>query len=90
MKRWISIVCSIPRTVWFNFRYLPFLCALKLPIWIANNVRIRNLHKNGMIIESAKIRTGLIRIGYHKIEAIDIYSSHTIAKEIKEIWGWHL
>lgn len=43
-----------------------------------------------MIIESAKIRTGLIRIGYHKIEAIDIYSSHTIAKEIKEIWGWHL
>ena len=78
MGRLSSIILSIPRTVWFNFRFLPLKYAIKLPIWIANNVRIRNLRRGGIILNSNDIHPGLIRIGYHKVEAIDIYSLHTI------------
>ena len=78
MTKYLSIVFSIPRTLWFNLRYLPFFKAIKLPIWIANNVKIRNMHKNGIILTNNKIHIGLIRIGYHKVDAIDTYSLHTI------------
>lgn len=40
MTKKIHILCSLPRTIFFNFKYLPFRQAKKLPIWIANNVRI--------------------------------------------------
>lgn len=78
MGRFFSIILSIPRTIWFNFRYLPLKYAIKLPVWIANNVRVRNLYRGGFVLNADDICTGLIRIGYHKVEAIDIYSLHTI------------
>ena len=51
--------------------------AVKLPVWIANNVRIRNLYRGGIILQN-RASLGLVRIGYHKVDAIDIYSLHTI------------
>lgn len=78
MRRFLSIILSIPRTVYFNIRYLPFKKAIHLPIWIANNVRVRNLHYGSLIINTSNISLGMIRVGYHKVEAVDIYSTHTI------------
>ncbi len=73
----INIFLSFPRTIYFNLRYLPLSQALKLPIWIANNVRIRNMYRGGITLQSGA-SLGLIRIGYHKVDAIDIYSLHTV------------
>lgn len=78
MGRISSIILSVPRTIYFNFSYLPFKKAIHLPIWIANNVRIRNLHKGSIILNNSSIKLGMIRIGYHKVEAVDIYSAHTV------------
>lgn len=36
----VNIVLSIPKTIFFNFCYLPFKQALKLPIWIAYDVKV--------------------------------------------------
>lgn len=77
MGRKLKIVYSIPRTIWFNFRYLPFRQAIKLPIWIANNVRIKKLYRKCLIL-NGEPRIGLIRIGYHEADGVDIYSVHTI------------
>lgn len=70
-------ILSVPRSIWFNFRYLPFKEAIHLPIWIANNVRIRNLYKGGIELQG-NVSIGIIRIGYHCADVIDTYSVHTI------------
>lgn len=82
MGRIIKIIFSIPRTIWFNFRYLPFNQALKLPMWIANNVRIKELH-SGCIEISENLKVGMVRIGYHEADGIDIYGTHTILSVAK-------
>lgn len=77
MRREFKILLSIPKTIWFNLRYLPLRYALRLPVWLASNVRIRNLSK-GCITIKGNLRLGLIRIGYHEADGVDTYSSHTI------------
>lgn len=71
------IALALPSTICFNLRYLPLRQAIHLPIWIANNVRIRNLYRDGIVID-APIRTAMIRIGFHQVDAICIYSLKTI------------
>ena len=72
----INIILSIPRTILFNLIHLPFKQAIRMPIWIANNVRIYNIR--GKIILPQKINFAMIRIGYHTIPIMDKSSSHTI------------
>lgn len=52
---------SFFKTLYFNFHYLPFSQAIKLPI-ILKKVRFVSL-KGEVIIQSDKIKTGMIRIG---------------------------
>lgn len=77
MGRIFKILSSIPRTIWFNFRFLPIHQAIKLPIWIANNVKIKKLHRGSLELKSVP-KIGIIRIGYHEADAIDVYNAHTI------------
>lgn len=82
MNRIFKILNSIPKTVWFNFRYLRFHQAIRLPIWIANNVRVKELHR-GCLCILGKPKLGLIRIGYHEADGVDVYSIHTIINVAK-------
>lgn len=77
IKKLLAIVLAIPRTVYFNFRYLPFAQAMRLPIWLATNVRVRNMYRGGIVID-APVRTAMIRMGFHQVDAICIYSLKTI------------
>lgn len=43
----LKILLAVPKTIWFNFRYLPFIQAIHLPIWIAPNCKIK-VKKNKM------------------------------------------
>lgn len=53
---------SILRTIYFNFRTLPFKQAIKLPIFIYGRVRLFGL--NGEVIfENTYIKTGMVKIG---------------------------
>lgn len=47
MHRVFNIIYSI----WFNFRYLPFSQAIKLPILIGTNMRVEKLRRGQIIIE---------------------------------------
>lgn len=76
-RRTFKILFSIPKTIWFNLRYLPFRQAIKLPIWVAGNVRIRELHRGCMRLQGT-LRMGMIRIGYHETDGVDFYGVHTI------------
>lgn len=50
-------------SLFFNFHYLPFKQAIKLPIWIFKP-HIHKL-KGSVIIDSQKIKTGMILLGAH-------------------------
>ena len=77
MSRLTKIISSIPKTIWFNLRYLPFLTAIRLPVWVASNVRIKCMER-GVIRLTNNVKPGLIRIGYHEADAVDTYGLHTI------------
>lgn len=76
MGRKLRILFSIPRTIWFNLRYLPLSQAIKLPVWIAPNVRIKELHRGGMKLKYARFNS--THIGFHVADAVDCYGVHTI------------
>lgn|SRR5574344_1062635 len=77
MKRIFSILFSLPYSIWFNFRYLPFVIAYKLPIWIACNTKIKGMYRGGIRLEN-NIRFNSVHIGYHCADAVDTYSTRTI------------
>lgn len=77
IRRMLSITLAIPKTIYFNLRYLPLRQAIHLPIWLATNVRIRNMYRGGIVLD-APIRTAMIRVGFHQVDAICIYSLKTI------------
>ena len=76
MNRLFKIACALPRTVWFNLRYLPLRQALKLPVWLAPNVRVKRMHRGGMRL--GVVRTGIVRFGFHEADAVDVFSAHTV------------
>lgn len=47
-----KILLSLPKTILFNFRVFSFETALKLPVLIAYNVKVNNIHKNCIEIDS--------------------------------------
>jgi len=59
----LKIILSIPRTLWFNFRHLPFRQAIRLPIWIAPNCKL--LLTGGVKCKTCKFAS--IRIGFHEV-----------------------
>lgn len=77
IRRILSIILAIPKTIYFNLRYLPLRQAIHLPVWLATNVRVRNMYRGGMILD-APARMAMIRIGFHQVDAICIYSLKTI------------
>lgn len=62
---WIKILLSIPKTIYFNFHYLPIRQALKLPICIVYNAKTKI--RGGKISIMSPLRPGMIRIGFHNV-----------------------
>lgn len=64
----LVIILSIPKTVYVNFRYLPFRQACKLPIWTHYNTKIAI---KGKILVPDDCSLATIRIGFHKVPICD-------------------
>lgn len=77
LKFYLSRLSTLPKTVYFNFRWLPFRQALRLPVWTAWNVRVKNMRRGGIELPE-KVVPGLIRLGYHQSDAVDSYGVHTV------------
>ncbi len=62
----ISKVCvfilSLPKTLIFNFYYLPFKQAIKLPIFISYRLKLRDMRGT---ITIGQCKTGIIQIGFN-------------------------
>lgn len=69
---------SLPSTLYFNFHYLPFRQAIKLPIWI-KAAELASM-KGEVKIDGAKISTGMISLGFR---AVSVYPKRGIMWENK-------
>lgn len=72
----LGILGCLPRTIWFNFRWLPFKQAVKLPVWLACNVRVKGMWRGGLVLRNAAFNSS--HIGFHCADAVDCYGTHTI------------
>jgi len=64
------------RTFYFNFKYLPFKHAIKLPIFLSRKVYLK--HTEGKIILDFTPRIGQIQIGFGNLGIFDDIKSRTI------------
>ena len=55
---------SIPRSLYYNFRLLPFSQAIKVPIFLSNYVTIKLKDGSRVEISAEKVHVGMIKIGY--------------------------
>jgi len=58
----IVFILSLPKTLIFNFYYLPFNQAIKLPIFISYRLKLRDM-RGTITIDQCK--TGIIQIGFN-------------------------
>lgn len=73
----MDILLGMPKTIFFNFKYLPIKQAVKLPIIISNNCKFIETHGK-ITIESDRIATGMILWGIGSAAIIDKYSNKSI------------
>ena len=59
----IYLVSTVAKTVYVNFHYLPVRDAIKLPIWIAGDVKLGKLGSKGCLTLGLK-KTGTVRFGF--------------------------
>lgn len=76
-KNLLSVIKELSfKTLYFNFRYLPFKQAIRLPIFLSKNVYL--MHAGGKININFPVRSRSIRIGYKGVGIFDHEHSRTI------------
>ena len=74
VNRLFHYMLSMPKTVYFNLRCLPFNIAKRLPIFIYYNVHLGELHK-GIIKINAPVKCFMIKYGVGGVKGIDSHKS---------------
>ena len=59
-----EILLSIPKTIWFNFKVLPFKKALRFPFVVSHYVRCRGVNRRTFVAEGDRLSTASLRIGF--------------------------
>ena len=67
-NRWV--LCSILKTIYFNFKCLPFKQAVHFPV-ILYKPKFKNLSGKFVIDDSADIKMGLIKMGHPRVSIYD-------------------
>lgn len=71
-----NILCSIPKTLRFNFHYFPFATAVKLPVVVSHRTYLREL--GGKINLPERVTTAMVKIGFGDVGHYDRKHSRTI------------
>ena len=72
-----NIICSIPKTLRFNFHYFPLKTALKLPVVVSHRTYLRELH--GKVELPEKVERAMVKIGFGDV-------GHYDRKRSRGIW----
>lgn len=75
--RIFEYICGLPKTIYFNLKCLPFLQAIKLPIFISHRVILASL-KGKIVFDCGNVKTGMVKIGFGYVGIFDRYRSRSI------------
>ena len=71
----LGYLAGVPKSIYVNFRLLPFSVAIKLPIIVSRKTIIRSLSGSAIV---NKVRPGIVRIGFGTVETVDYSYNRTI------------
>lgn len=71
----IRYAAGIPKSIYVNFRVLPFLQAIRLPIIVSRKTKLQSLSGNVVI---DRVKTGMIRIGFGNMQMLDYQYHRTL------------
>ena len=74
------VLWNLPKIIWFNFHYLPFKQAIRLPIWLRKIRLLKSIGK--IVIDSPKVFPGMIRLGSY---SVSVYPDNGVCFENKGI-----
>lgn len=72
----IEVILGIPKTLYFNFKYLNLKEAIRLPIVLSNKVLLSSV--KGSVIINCMSKTGIIKIGFNNVKNFDRKKRRTI------------
>lgn len=73
----LQMVRSIPKTVYFNFKYFKFKDAIKFPVIVSHSVYL--MRTQGKVnIQSEGLRTGMIKLGFGEVGIFDGRRSRSV------------
>lgn len=70
MNLFLKYILSLPKSVWFNFRHLPFSQAIRLPFYVRYGTRVQ-VHGKVCIKDCDHLRIATIVIGSHEADVSD-------------------
>lgn len=74
LKQYFPFIPYTIQIIRFNFRYLPFMQAIRLPIFLCKP-KFRHFGGGKVILDTTKVRTGMIRMGH---VSVGIYNNKGI------------
>lgn len=78
-RKVLTWILSFPNTIFFNFYFLPFRTAIKLPVFVDFRTRFNQCHKGTVDIVGV-VKTGMIKFGWG-------YGSNGIECNRYSYWG---
>lgn len=72
----IELICSLPKSIYFNVKYFGIKDGIRLPILLSHNVKFIKL--NGDIEILDKLKMGMIKIGFGNVGIFDKRRSKTL------------
>ena len=79
----IRYISGTPKSVYVNFRLLPWYQAIKLPIMVSRKTKLRSLSGKAHL---SKVKTGIIRIGFGGTDMMDYRYERSILKITGDIY----
>ena len=76
IKKILHFIISMPKTIYFNFKYLSVKDAIKLPILVSNRVFLENV--GGKILIDGPVKFRMIKIGFSEPGLFDYKKNRSV------------
>jgi acetyltransferase-like isoleucine patch superfamily enzyme len=79
LRRIYLALRGLPKTLLFNFKYLRFREAVRLPVWVSHHVWLKSVGGEVVLdVSPSLLRSGLVRIGFNDVGIFDRRYSRAI------------
>lgn len=83
MKKLYLLIRAIPKTIYFNFKYLPFKEAIKFPFIISHRVWLMDC--KGKVSINSNLSTGMIKVGFGEVSIFDQMRERSVWRVLGDV-----